>query len=487
MTAERGIVKRFVLGIALITFLSAATVATAGLLEVGQLAKDIDAGGKVIKLGDEEVTAATAGAPQTILVLGSDRRVADKIAGTRGQSDTILLIRLDPHNQATSIMSIPRDLKVNIPGRGVDRINKAYLHGGPGLTVKTVKELLATTGEPFKINHVINVNFRGFRKAVDYVGCVYGDIDRRYFNPQGGVYATIDIKPGYQRLCGQEALDYVRYRHTDNDIVRAARQQDFLRQAKAQVGVKKLFERRRQLTKLFGRYTESDRGLHSSTGILTLLKLAAFSASKPVREVSFPAIIPEDPKDTFLDYEVGKLHSAVTEFMEGRSRGPVTKATPPAKKPKKRKRRKRVPAGLQDARKLGEDQGIVASQDTPFPVYYPTLAAPGAQYADQARTYNIRDLKGKKYRSYRIVAKSGEIGEYYGVQGMNWTNPPILDDAHDTKVVNGRTFHLYYDGKKLRLVAWRLPGAVYWVTNTLTRTLSNKQMLGLAGSLKRAG
>jgi hypothetical protein len=120
-------------------------------------------------------------------------------------------------------------------------------------------------------------------------------------------------------------------------------------------------------------------------------------------------------------------------------------------------------------------------------VYYPTLAAPGAQYADQARTYNIRDLKGKKYRSYRIVAKSGEIGEYYGVQGMNWTNPPILDDAHDTKVVNGRTFHLYYDGKKLRLVAWRLPGAVYWVTNTLTRTLSNKQMLGLAGSLKRAG
>ena len=71
----------------------------------------------------------------------------------------------------------------------------------------------------------------------------------RYFNDNnppfggGGNYATIDVKPGYQKLCGQDALDYVRYRHFDTDFVRAARQQDFLRQAKDQFGARQALRR----------------------------------------------------------------------------------------------------------------------------------------------------------------------------------------------------------------------------------------------------
>ena len=78
---------------------------------------------------------------------------------------------------------------------------------------------------------------------------MYVDIDRHYFNDNSGAdqYATINVDAGYQQLCGQDALDYVRYRHTDTDIVRAARQQDFLRQAKEQVGVGKLISNRRKL------------------------------------------------------------------------------------------------------------------------------------------------------------------------------------------------------------------------------------------------
>ena len=77
----------------------------------------------------------------------------------------------------------------------------------------------------------VNVNFWGFRGAVDRLGCVYVDVDHRYFNDNsppnggGGPYAAIDVSAGYQRLCGQDALDYVRYRHLDNDLIRAARQQ----------------------------------------------------------------------------------------------------------------------------------------------------------------------------------------------------------------------------------------------------------------------
>ena len=86
-------------------------------------------------------------------------------------------------------------------------------------------------GREMTINSVIDVNFNGFQRAVNYIGGVYVDVDRDYNNPEGTGFAAIDIKPGYQRLVGSDALAYVRYRHTDSDIFRNARQQEFLRQA----------------------------------------------------------------------------------------------------------------------------------------------------------------------------------------------------------------------------------------------------------------
>ena len=171
-------------------------------------------------------------------------------------------------------MSIPRDLKVKIPGHGTDKINAAYALGGAGSRVQTVKALL-----DIPINHVVNVNFGGFQRAVNRLGCVYVDVDRRYFNDNtrrggAGGYATIDIKPGYQKLCGADSLDYVRFRHLDTDFVRAARQQDFLRQAKDQFGLGKLFGYRKELLKIFGRYTQTDIRAHDAA-ILRLLKLAS--------------------------------------------------------------------------------------------------------------------------------------------------------------------------------------------------------------------
>ena len=101
-----------------------------------------------------------------------------------------MLVRLDPDKEATAIMSLPRDLKVEIPGHGTDKINAAYELGGPELTLETVKEV---TG--LSINHVINVHFDGFWRAVNAVGCVYADIDRRYFNDSGRVRRTSTSSP----------------------------------------------------------------------------------------------------------------------------------------------------------------------------------------------------------------------------------------------------------------------------------------------------
>ena len=90
-----------------------------------------------------------------------------------------------------------------------------------------------------KLNGIIDVNFKGFIKVVDTLGCAYVNVDHRYYNEQrrlgGNDYSAINLQPGYQKLCYENALSYVRYRHTDSDFVRVARQQDFLRDLREQI------------------------------------------------------------------------------------------------------------------------------------------------------------------------------------------------------------------------------------------------------------
>src|SRR5206468_2007463 len=119
-------------------------------------------------------------------------------------------------------------------------------------------------------------------------------------------------------------------------------------------------------------------------------------------------------------------------------------------------------------------------------VYYPKAAIAGAQLlTDHSRAYDIFDRNGHKYRAYRMVFKTDDLGQYYGVQGMNWKGPPILDDPSESVTMGGRRFDLFYDGGKLRLVSWRTGSNVYWISNTLSSALGNRQMLALARSVGR--
>jgi LCP family protein required for cell wall assembly len=169
--------------------------------------------------------------PAVALVIGSDHRFVD--GKDPGRSDTLMLIRTDPSTDTVSMLSFPRDLRVEIhcPGRGTwaDKINAAYATCGPSGPLDTIREL---THVP--INYLISVNFVGFIQVVNKLGGVYIDVDRRYFNNHTGPfgYAAINLQAGYQKLNGSKALDFVRYRHTDNDFFRVARQQMFVRAAK---------------------------------------------------------------------------------------------------------------------------------------------------------------------------------------------------------------------------------------------------------------
>jgi LCP family protein required for cell wall assembly len=176
-----------------------------------------------------DVVLPTANAPVTVLVLGYDHRSWEKDQSSR--SDTMILMRLDPKSHSLTVLSIPRDMRVDIPGYGPNKINAAYSYGGATLALETVRQTLNVP-----INYLITVNFTGFRRVVTDVGGVYVDVERRYFNQNGqagsGDYTNIDLKAGYQKLNGPDALAYVRYRHDDSDIYRLARQQAFLRELK---------------------------------------------------------------------------------------------------------------------------------------------------------------------------------------------------------------------------------------------------------------
>jgi len=123
--------------------LAAVATATAGILEVQSFVDDLNSGQK-LKVGPGVLSTADVGRPQTILLLGSDRRF--KAGRKDARSDTIMLVRLDADASGTAVMNIPRDLKAAIPlpgGRVVtEKINATYSLGGPALTAKVVKDLL---------------------------------------------------------------------------------------------------------------------------------------------------------------------------------------------------------------------------------------------------------------------------------------------------------------------------------------------------------
>jgi LCP family protein required for cell wall assembly len=188
-----------------------------------------------VKRAQKGLDIPLPGRPAIALVIGYDHRATDG-RGTPSRSDTLMLVRADPETDSISLLSFPRDMLVEVrcPGRAfyTDRINQAYADCEEQGALQTIKAL---TG--LDVNYLITVNFRGFTRLVDRLGGAWLDIDRRYFNDRGGPtgYATIDLQPGYQQLSGRQALAYVRYRHTDSDLYRVARQQQFVRSFKSQV------------------------------------------------------------------------------------------------------------------------------------------------------------------------------------------------------------------------------------------------------------
>lgn len=495
-----GLWTRFLLAAVVVVICTAGATATAGLLEVQTFVDDIKAGG-TIRNAERAITRAEAGEPRTLLLLGSDYRAGS--ARNDRRSDTMMLVRLDPDAPATTVLSIPRDLRVTFRDLDGDlhvnrKINETYTIGGEVLTAEVIRR---TFGIP--INHIVNIDFRGFREAIDAIGCAYVDIDQRYYHSNAGLppsqhYAEIDIMPGYQRLCGQKALDYVRYRHTDSDFVRGARQQDFLRQLRSQYDARDFIDDPHKLTRVIGRRMRTDPGLQSVDALIELGKLIAFSAGNPIVQVALPPVYSYGSDGaSYVEATEESIRRVRREFLNPEG-GPQ-----PAGGGKRRggrggpKRRGGAPdagrLGLVDAGQTGKDYAIQLGHMR-IPIFYPRLLPANGQYMSRVneggypRRYRIKVPGGKMKQAYRLVVKVGDPGNYVGIQGTAWKDPPILNNpSADRRTVNGKKLDLYYDGSRLRLVAWRTSRAVYWISNTLEKRLSNEQMIAMAGSLTRVG
>jgi polyisoprenyl-teichoic acid--peptidoglycan teichoic acid transferase len=191
---------------------------------------------------DESATRALAPPPGSLLsyatntlVLGADVGAQWKDRQGPARSDSIMLIRTDPDENRIAYLSIPRDLRVEIPGQGADKINAAFSIGGPALTIDTVESL---TG--LEVNHVVVVDFGAFQEVIDAVGGITIDNPRPVLsNPFDCPLKTVEQCAGFEgwrfrkgeiELDGRRALVYSRIRKNqldpnESDITRGERQQ----------------------------------------------------------------------------------------------------------------------------------------------------------------------------------------------------------------------------------------------------------------------
>ncbi len=498
----RGMWTRFLIGGVLIVLLAGGATATVALNTASGLAHEIFPAANQITAPKGLVTPEYSGGPQTFLILGSDRREGSKDSYDKEDpphSDTILLVRFDPEQGQTSVLSIPRDLLVNIttPGGqvyGNEKINSAYTigsregaaKGGIVLAAETIKREVFPE---LKLNGIVDVNFKGFIQVVDTLGCAYVNVDHHYYNENIGTtetdYTSINLQPGYQKLCYENALDYVRYRHTDSDFVRVARQQDFLRDLREQIDPTNELGQINTVAKAVGHAITST--FHaSSEELIELAKLIAFSQSKPLRQVKFQTTS-VDAQIHGGDYVTSspELERATLEdFLHGHEQLSLPASPKPAHAhhPSHHSNGSFSPRaiGLYPTTSAGQTEMVEAAPNVPFPVLYPTLqTGPGEQ--QQVRAYTLKDQQGNLHHAYVIVWKQNSIGGYYDFEGTDWLNPPLFAHAR-TQMVDGRTYQLVDDGSHIHVVGWRSGNVLYWVTNTLLEELTNAQMLGLAKS-----
>jgi hypothetical protein len=234
------------------------------------------------------------------------------------------------------------------------------------------------------------------------------------------------------------------------------------------------------------------------------------SDASTIRQVAFPADLqPCTATSCVVTSNQQAEQAAFQRFMAATPKASTAAANKAKVTPaslKGHKRLSKIPTGgLTSADSDGRAQAAALTR-VGFPVYYPHLIKTGSEYcsalagncegggepADEyahsyPRQYLIRDQQGHPHAAYRMTLELNPVlGEYYGVQGTTWSNPPLLRSPSGTRTIAGKKLFLYANGGRLTTVAWHSGPDVYWISNTLTSAIPNPQMVGIAASLTHA-
>ncbi len=318
---------------------------------------------------------------------------------------------------------------------------------------------------------------------------MYVNVDHFYDNPPAAAaldgYSEIYLQPGYQKLCYNDALSYVRYRHTDTDFVRVARQQDFLRDVREQANISLS-----NIDSVLKSVGEAVRTTFSPTAsqLEILAKLLLFSQQKPLRQVPFQfssddTMIGNPPVD-YVTATPQQIQASVQDFLYGNQKVTLPNSSTGSSHHHAHSSATESNAqiGLYPTASTDADAAVNAGTSVPFRVLYPTLQT-GPAEQQQVRAYTLTDQQGHLHHAYVVVFQQNPIGQYYDVEGTDWNDPPIIDNPTKTANFDGRHYLLIDDGDHIHLIAWHEHGALYWVNNTLLEALTNAQMLGIANSV----
>ena len=226
-----------------------------------------------------------------ILIMGLDS--AD-MAGREGpaRTDTMILLTLDPVTRTAGMLSIPRDLWVNVPGYGNNKINTAYFlcegygepGGGPGLAIKTVEKFL---GIP--IHFYAQIDFSAFEQFIDELGGVEVDVPEEISVDPIGPHNTVVLEPGLQTLDGPTALAYARNRDTvGNDFDRAQRQQQVIMAIRDRILSLKMLPQLIKKSPIL--YKQLSSGVHTNLSLQQLISLAWLAQQVPKEGIKQAAI-----------------------------------------------------------------------------------------------------------------------------------------------------------------------------------------------------
>ncbi len=262
--------------------------------------------------------------PITFLVIGSDTREGldslqnfGESEGARG--DVIMLIKLLPDGDRAQILSLPRDLLVDIPGHGTDRINAAYAYGGAPLMVRTVR---AATGLP--IHHYVEVDFVGFQALVNQIGGVHLDFSASARDLNSG----LDVEAGRQLLDGSQALAFARSRHYEelhgdtwvnvdaDDFGRTHRQQRLILAILSELKTPSTLTEAGSIVASFAQHLTVDSALAENSLVELAFRMRGISAAT-METATLPGYIDDYQGKSVVRMSHPEADSMIVAFAEG--------------------------------------------------------------------------------------------------------------------------------------------------------------------------